>query len=223
MLPTLNDLLFFEVIDDNNFFAKIYKARVAEIKDGFLFTEIPMEEQGNKYGIFQIGSLLRVWYIAKDKQKKQFFTQVLGREKLNNFPLMKITLPTIDDILTKQRREFFRVNIRTEFAMRKLSENNIWFVYNTSDLSGGGFSYISDKKETIGGLYEIWLKITTKNNGENLFVKFIGELIRISELNNMYYKNTIKIVNIMEKDRQKIIRFCFEKEIELNNKGLLKD
>jgi c-di-GMP-binding flagellar brake protein YcgR len=97
--------------------------------------------------------------------------------------------------------------------------NQVRFVCKTDDVGGGGISLVCDGKWplTYEQTLECWLLVPFRNGTiEHAFFK--GEIVRVVELKSGLKQAMIKYVSIYDSERQKVIRYCFEKQLEYRNR-----
>ncbi|WP_138753475.1 flagellar brake protein [Paenibacillus sinopodophylli] len=217
MLPKLNQMLHFQIASSDEEEASIeYKSRIAdEQEDGFLI-EIPISEKTGRYKRLFLGDELSVFFVTEDGIKNYFDSHVLGFVE-DGVKLIKIRKPELDRITKVQRRSFLRVPAELEIAVK--TQSNLRFVCETDDVGGGGISFICDGKWQLASeqVLECWILVPFKNGSlEHAFFK--GEVVRVVELESGRKQAMIKYVSINDSERQKVIRFCFEKQLEFRNR-----
>lgn len=203
--------------------AQLYKARVADIKENHIAIELPMSEKTGRVGIFMVGEEFDVWFFHPDGAKYFFESHLTGRKK-ERIPMVLLALPNEDQIIKTQRREYLRVPAEVDMAIHPLQQDAFEpFVVKTNDLSGGGTSFRDITNNVIkeGTPFKWWLALDLKQK-EMLHPSGLGEVVRIFNQNDhpIPYFYPIKFTEVSTKNEQKIIRYCFYRQMELNNKGL---
>jgi c-di-GMP-binding flagellar brake protein YcgR len=201
--------------------ALIYKARIADLSDAHISIEMPLAEQSGKYGFFLEGSEIDVWINAQDGSKINFICTVLGRRK-EPIPVTLLTHPTSDSIIRTQRREFIRVPCYEEIAIHPVKEGEFTpFLSKVTDVSGGGLAFSSLQKSVLtqGTEFKLWLSLKL-NSGPIMHPTALGKLVRIIDPteNGLPYKFSVQFIEIAEFERQKLMRFCFERQLDINRK-----
>lgn len=199
-----------------------FKSRIADFNDNSISIELPLSEETGRTGYFKEGIEIGCWLYTIDGSKYLFVCLSLGitRERI---PLMKISHPLPDTVQKEQRREFLRVPCYEEGAFYPLQPGEFNpFVAKIVDLSGGGLAFISMDEPTISPGTEVkwWLSLVL-NSGPILHPSGTATLIRVLEPEKMGlpYKCPIEFTNLAENERQKIIRFCFERQLEIKKKS----
>ncbi len=217
MYPKINDYLYIQVASSDAAEAEIeYKSRIAETEDEAFLIEIPMQEGNGRLKKLFIGDELSVYFITEGGVKNFFNTHVVGfREDV--IRMVKVRKPNEDSIFKIQRRSFFRVSAELELAVK--DHNGSRFLVRTDDIGGGGTSFLSDTKVKLdlGGRLFCWLLVPYRN-GSLEHVYFEGEIVRIKKLENGRNLAMLKFAAISDTERQKIIRYCFERQFDFRNR-----
>ncbi|QAY66184.1 flagellar brake protein [Paenibacillus protaetiae] len=217
MLPKINQMLFLHVATpDEEEAGKEYKARIADWNDEFILMETPIHEQSGRMKKLFLGDELSFYYITETGVKHYFGSHVLGFQQ-DAIPLVKIRTPDTDRITKVQRRNFLRVPAELEIAV-KLPDHE-QFVAVTDDVGGGGISFLCESKWQLhpGQLLVCWLLLNYKN-GTIEHAPFAAEIVRIVEVAAARKQVMIKFVSINDYERQKIIRYCFERQFDFRNR-----
>lgn len=128
-------------------------------------------------------------------------TLELTRNQLRQYARVDINIP-IRLRLVKSEREEERVNIGSLIEGRMV------------DISGGGGCLIIDKSLIPGDIVSLSFKIT-----DNPFNGIAARILRVSlqEIHDTtFYRHSLQFVNIEQAVREKIIKFVFEKQRQLN-------
>lgn len=217
MLPRVNQMLYFEIASSDEAEAAVgYKARIAdELEDGLLI-ENPINGETGRLKRMFLGDELSVYFITEDGIKNYFDSHVIGfRDEA--IRLIKIRKPEVDRITKSQRRHFLRVPAELEIAVNMAE--HIRFVTLTDDVGGGGISFNCDGKWLVEQEMELdcWVLIPYKN-GSLEHASFKAEVVRVILLESGRKHVMIKFVNINDSERQKIIRYCFERQLDFRNR-----
>jgi len=213
MLPNINQVIRISTDDSGHF---TYKARVADLSEHSISLEMPVDEETGKIKFIPIGSTLVVWYISGDMGQFSFKTKVLDI-KQEQVPLMVLENP--QKVNRVQRRNYLRVPSSVEIAFKILDHaDNKWYIVKALDISGGGMRFLcsvsrklAEKQEIIG-----WVALPFKN-GSIQHVKFQGQIVRVLppvEGANAQ-RISVEFKQIQESMRATVIRYCYEKQVEL--------
>ncbi len=215
MLPSVNQILHIELESEQ----AIYKARVADISGNNISVEIPIDVNTGYMKIITTGTIINVRYSSNDLGQFSFKTKVIGMKR-EQVPLLLIEIPK--DFKRVQRRDYLRVIVSVETSF-KLKNDMVddWLIARTNDISGGGIQIILPDiiKLVKGQEIEGWL-VLPFNNGNIEHIKYEGKVIRIKPPNEKVNAKwaSIAFIDIIEKKREKIIRFCYEKQMEIGKK-----
>ncbi len=184
-------------------------------EEAFLI-EVPMQENNGRLKKLFIGDELSVYFLTEGGIKNYFNTHVIGFKE-DVIRMVKIRKPAADSIFKIQRRSFFRVNAELELAVKDALGSR--FLVRTEDIGGGGTSFLSDAKVQleVGGKLFCWLMIPYRN-GSMEHVNFEGEIVRIKTLETGRNLVMLKFASITDSERQKIIRYCFERQFDFRNR-----
>lgn len=217
MLPKVNQILHIQInsIDDEE--SKIeYKSRIADVTDSAIVIEIPMNEQTGRLKKLYHGDELSTFYIGQGGVKHYFTTSVIG-EAQDVIRLIELRKPEPEAITQVQRRIFLRVPAELEIAV-KLSDK-VQFIGVTDDVGGGGISFVYDHQIPLGisSVISCWLLVPYKN-GNVEHIPFNGEVVRVKQLDTGKQLAMLSFVEITDRDRQKLIRFCFERQMDFRKR-----
>lgn len=155
------------------------------------------------------------------------FTCTLLSKRIHPLPIWVISLPF--DIQKIQLRSFVRVAASLAIQLKVISseannpasaivvsEQPVYSLF-TRDISGGGVQVVSKQLLKAKAKVEIVLDMPA-----NETIMAIGEIVRTHQPQPdiPVYWVSIKFTDIQEKDRSKIIRYIFKKQLEQRQKGV---
>lgn len=161
----------------------------------------------------------------------QCLARVIDRYKSDNIFVLVMELTT--DIRKYQRREYYRLNCVLDMKCREISETDINgfnervrfidtdITFNNGlmvDISGGGARFISKtrypKNANILFVFSLYV------SGKLTEYKLVGRVLLSEKLENRddEYEHRIQFVNIMNDDRESIIRYIFEEERKIRRR-----
>ncbi len=217
LLPKVNDLVYIQVASaDNKEADKECKSRIADVEEDFFLIEMPIEIGSGRIKRLFVGDELSVYFLTDAGIKNYFNTYVLGFVD-DVVQLIRIRKPVPESITKIQRRNFLRVVAELEIAVRL--KDNTRFVAHTDDVGGGGVSFLCDGKYklTQGDQLYCWLLIPYKN-GSIEHAPFEAEVVRTKKLETGKTLIMLKFASISDMERQKIIRYCFERQFDFRNR-----
>lgn len=216
MYPKINEYLYIQVASSDATEAEVeYRSRIAETEDEAFLIEIPMQESNGRLKRLFMGDELSVYFLTEGGIKNYFNTHVLGFKE-DVIRMVRVQKPAADSIFKVQRRSFFRVNADLELAVKESNGNR--FLVRTNDIGGGGASFLVDNqvKLEVENKLSCWV-LAPFRNGITEHVNFEGEVVRIKTLENGRKLAMLKFVSISDTERQKIIRYCFERQFDFRD------
>lgn len=217
MFPKVNDLVYIQVASaDKSDADKECKSRIAGVEEESFLIEVPIESGSGRIKKLYIGDELSVYFLTEAGVKNYFNTYVLGFAD-DVVQLVRIRKPEPETITKIQRRHFLRVVADLEIAVKM--KDNTRFVTCTEDVGGGGVSLIcgSEHKLVQGDQLFCWLLIPFKNGAID-HVPFESEVVRTKKLETGRTKVMLKFVSISDMERQKLIRYCFERQFDFKDR-----
>ncbi|WP_422660779.1 flagellar brake protein [Paenibacillus sp. EC2-1] len=217
MYLKINDILFIQMDTGDEKESKIvYKSRICEITEDAIFMEVPIQEGTNRLKKLYIGDELSTYFLTEGGIKNYFNTYVLGFHE-DVIRQVRIRKPDPEEITKIQRRSFLRVQAELEIAVSHKDGRR--YVSTTEDVGGGGVSFYAGPDELIkeSDLLSCWLLVPYKN-GSVEHVPFESEVVRVKELLNGRKLIMLKFNSIVDMERQKLIRFCFERQFDFRNR-----
>ncbi|WP_019638961.1 flagellar brake protein [Paenibacillus fonticola] len=217
MFPNVNDLLYIQVASaDGKDMDKECKSRIADMEEDTLLIEVPIESGSGRIKRLYMGDELSVYFLTEQGVKNYFNTYVLGFAD-DVVQLVRIRKPEPETITKIQRRHFLRVIAKLDLAVRL--KDNTRFVAFTEDVGGGGVSFLADSKYKLaeGEPLFCWLLLSFKN-GSIDHVPFEAQIVRTKKLETGRTMTMVKFVSISDMERQKLIRYCFERQFDFKNR-----
>lgn len=196
---------------------KSLKSRIADLDDHLFAIEMPLDETTGTFRKLEHNEPVTVTFSSEQGITHYFETEVIGKRK-DQVPLYLLRMPRPQDISKVQRRSFFRVKANLDVACRK--GNLLAFVAKTEDIGGGGISVSCDLDLPIREQDELscWLLIHFRN-GQIEHVPFRAKVLRTKPLEEKDRQLLMmQFTDISEAEQQKVVKFCFERELELRKK-----
>jgi c-di-GMP-binding flagellar brake protein YcgR len=194
-----------------------YRCRVVESGSDGIYIDYPIHTQTGKTVFLINGTQLKASFIHNEQTVLMFETEVLGR-KIAKIPMIHINYPGEEELVKIQRRQFVRVDATADIS---LYFNDKYHPTVTEDISAGGCAVlIRNGMDVAHGARISMIIVLTMQTGECHYLEIAGSLIRVWEKNNKKIAS-IQFLNLTETQRQLIMRYCFERQLELRKKGLL--
>ncbi|MDP5273776.1 flagellar brake protein [Chengkuizengella axinellae] len=192
----------------------LYKTRISDIQNNMIFIEMPTEIKSGKFRHLQDGVELFVRFNSEDDVKYGFSSFVIGTKK-EGIRQILIKKPSPDEFIHIDDRKYLRVPANLELALQ--SSNHHRFLAKTVDISGGGIAFICEEQVEVNQSFRCWLLIQHKNEHIQ-HIPFEGKVLRMKKLDSDRTKVMLHFMKIDEEDRRSIIRYCFERQLELRKK-----
>ena len=162
----------------------------------------------------------------------QCLARVIDRYKSDNIFVLVMELTT--DIRKYQRREYYRLNCVLDMKARNVTPDNasggsveqvqfldtdITFSNGTMvDISGGGARFISKTRYPKGSNIQFAFSLFV--NGKLTEYKLLGRVLYSEELASRQgsFEHRIQFINIMNDERESIIKFIFEEERKIRRR-----
>lgn len=195
-----------------------FRCKLVERKGNKLYIDYPINERTGKTGILLDGTQLKATFLGQGDVVFIFTTEVIGRKK-DIIPMMILQYPGDDHLIRIQRRQFVRIDAAVDCAVHPINNKSDFspFTTLTTDISGGGAAIILPNNHPLKEGEEIlcWLAFHL-TGGDYHYLKVNSSITRIIDGENEHRdKASIKFEDIGEKDREIIIRYCFEKQLAL--------
>ncbi|MGP1599210.1 flagellar brake protein [Peptoanaerobacter stomatis] len=189
-----------------------YASKIVGIEENDIFLlETPIKQ--TQLVLLINGSVLNMIYMHENLGMYSVDLEVV--EKIrddNNIPLVRAK--KVSDIRKIQRRNFFRLLTSMDIAVRKI---NGVVVENTKtvDISGGGIRLLSKQDFEINDIVRLDFQLESKEFSVD------AKVVKIDYTDVRGTKEvSLQFIDILEKDRNEIIRFIFDKQREGIKKGM---
>jgi c-di-GMP-binding flagellar brake protein YcgR len=221
-LPRVGQTVYLNLVSDSDETGS-FKTRIADLQGDIASIEMPISEKTGRIGRFPIHSVCNVWYLGEDGACYEFRVEIVGRRD-EQIPLLLIKMPPKEHVKRTQRRNYLRVKTSVDMAVKTEDKvRNYHFLARTNELSGGGLSFACEEKYRFkaGDRLHIWLSLPNKT-GSVAHAFAVMEIVRCRQAMEPGKPQLIsgKFVRITESDRAKIVRACYERQLELRNKGI---
>ncbi|MBM7569808.1 flagellar brake protein [Aquibacillus albus] len=199
-----------------------YRCKVVEQTESFIYIDYPINEKTGRTEIFSVGTEFSASFVGQDNSVYRFHTEI-KEKKLINIPTLMLDYP-INDLERIQRRKYVRINASVDTAIHDPENNLAPFTTVTHDISGGGVSIVIPNGNGYefeeGKLLNVWLVLPLES-GSYVYIYSTSRVIRVHHRGEGK-KNILSLQfdSIKEKDRQHIIRFCFEMQLKVRRRHL---
>jgi len=200
-----------------------YKSRILGVEEKSISIEYPIHLETNKLVFLMNGAQLRINFVTNEGNAYLFHSEVIGRKKENNVPLLILSLPPDDQMIKIQRRQFVRIETSVDMAIHPFEkENNLEpFTTVSLDFSAGGAAVIVPKHIKLQQNSKIKVSVVLPlQNGEYNYLHLSAKIKKIFEYNEQNNKMAIEFLDVDPVDRQSMLRFSFDRQLSLKKKGL---
>lgn len=157
--------------------------------------------------------------LVENKGRYVFDARILKRD---HGKIYKLELEKISDINKFQQREFYRfetsIPVTKKMTIKtKGGEDTLLELCRTKDISGSGMKLLSNFEHEVGDKVKCKFEIRS----HPIYVEC--EILRIENIDTFDYTYGLGVnfIDITEEDRDNIIKFIFEEERLLREKGLI--
>ena len=193
-----------------------FRCKVVEQKDGVIYIDYPINTITKKTAFLIDGAQFRVTFNDESKQSFAFNTEVLGRKK-GNIPMIMLTCPPDEEFIKIQRREFVRVETPVDVAVEY---DNRFTQLVADDISAGGVLLALQGSINFKIGDEVRLTIVLPyTNKEIRYVQTDALVVTTFERNNRTLAS-VQFTDTDDIDKQYIVRFCFERQLQIRKKEL---
>jgi len=199
----------------------VYISQLEEIlDDGSILVGAPIHE--GKIIPLSVGGQVKAYFILP----KGFFAfkgEITARQKHNKIFLLKISvLGSIEKI---QRREYYRfdclmpvkIKIVKEAETDTVIEDNPWIDTLIRDISGGGVALLTNEAYHLDDIIELHFDL------DGQAIKTLGKIVRskVFEQDTQKFDIGVFFHKMSMKDRDTVIKFIFQRQSKLRQKGLM--
>ncbi|SEN42222.1 c-di-GMP-binding flagellar brake protein YcgR, contains PilZNR and PilZ domains [Amphibacillus marinus] len=191
-----------------------YKCRISDFKGHTLYIDYPINTLTGHSDIFARGDQLVAYFITPNQGVYRFVTVIKGRKK-DKIPLLLLHFDQ-SKLEKVQRRDYVRVTASLDIAVQDPSQKIDPFHTVTSDISGGGVAiYVPDDRIFYEGMKVNVVIVLRANQTSFDYIYADANVIRTQSVKHAsIFKLSLAFNSIAEKDRQRIIHFCFNTELE---------
>lgn len=197
-----------------------YRCKVVEQEGTTIYVDYPIHEETGRTNIFPKGTEFTAYYVEDGASVYQFETEIKGK-KQGKLPMLLLHFP-YDQLTRIQRREYVRVNSTLDISIHNPEEDEEPVISITNDISGGGLSLLIDDINSFHADDVVSLYIVLPmDNGSIHYINAKAKVIRAFQKKQASKPLlTLEFVDITEKNRQLIIRHCFEVQLRIRRQQL---
>ncbi|SFK01032.1 c-di-GMP-binding flagellar brake protein YcgR, contains PilZNR and PilZ domains [Halobacillus dabanensis] len=195
-----------------------YKCKLVDYDLNNIYIDYPIHMETGRTGFFLEGTQFHASFVGRDQSVYWFKTKVVARKKMN-IPVIALPFPGMDELRRIQRRKYVRVEASVDVAVEG---EHAAFPTVTQDISGGGLMILQPAGDLLiqGEIIQLTV-VVPMNSGDTHYREMTGKVIRTIEANETQpARVSVEFIEIPEKDRQLIIRYCFEQQMQSRMKAL---
>ncbi|MEK4537246.1 flagellar brake domain-containing protein [Peribacillus sp. FSL K6-1552] len=214
----IGDILILEQIYSSQ--NEKFKCMVVEIEAGCVYIDFPINLATGKNAFLVDGTQVNVTFSNKEQAVYVFESEVLGKVK-GQIPMIQLLLPDVETFVKIQRRNYVRLDVTLDTAIHPEHSEFTPFRALTEDISAGGASIRLLKGANIKSdsqLY-LWMALTLKS-GQINYLRLKSRVIRVTEKDQGNMLLHIQFIEPTKNDVQTLMRFIFEKQVDVKKKGL---
>lgn len=196
-----------------------FQCRLVDREKTIFVIDYPINKHTNKPSFFFDGTEFHAWFIGRDEAMYTFDTEIVGRKK-GHIPVLLLKDPGKEGYVRIQRRNYVRIETSVDVAVHPINQEFTPFPSVSLDLSGGGCAVVIPQGKSIPeeGELELWLVLHTQS-GEIAYVKVHCKIVRVFKPRpDARERVSLQFLDIDERERQKIIRYCFDRQLMLLRK-----
>ncbi len=196
-----------------------FRCRLVDQEKSIFIIDYPINQQTHKPSFFFDGTEFHAWFIGTDSAMYAFDTEIVGRKK-SNIPMLLLKDPGKEAYMRIQRRDYVRVEASVDVAVHPIKDEFTPFASVSLDLSGGGCAVVIPHGKFLPkeGELNLWL-VLHMQSGDFSYVRVCCKIIRVFKPRpESRERVSLQFLDIDERERQKIVRHCFERQLILRRK-----
>lgn len=193
-----------------------FNCKVVDQRENILYIDYPVNTKTHRTAFLLEGTRFTASFIDEQKVGFAFKTTVIGREN-GNIPTIQLTMPPKEEFEKVQRREYVRVVTPVDVAV---NHNGEYFQYVAEDISAGGLAIIASSATEYkqDEMVELTIALPFENRNEGVrYVETSAEVIRVIDRDGVIVV-PLKFMETDDIDKQLILRFCFERQLQIRKK-----
>lgn len=197
-----------------------HRCKIIDRDNKYVYIDYPINNKTNKTMQLSTNDYITISFVKKGIVYE--FHSIVEKRINLTVPALAILLPEAEEIKRIQRRDFVRVKSDVDIAVHFSDGSTPPLVSVTQDISGGGASVVIPpntkplfQKQPIT-VYLILHSITVPYE----YIKIDAEIVRF-HTNNDIHSMSLKFFFNSDRNQQKIINYCFDKQREKRKLGLI--
>ncbi|WHY95800.1 flagellar brake protein [Peribacillus simplex] len=197
-----------------------FNCMVVEMGPGCVYIYFPINSGTTKIAFLMDGTQFNVTFSNEEQAVYVFDSEVLGKVK-GGIPMMQLLLPEAETFVKIQRRQYVRMDVTLDTAIHPEHSAFTPFRALTEAISAGGASIRLLKGTNIQSVSQLylWMALTLKS-GVIHYLRLKSKVIRVTEKKHGNMLLHVQFLDPAKNDVQTLMRFIFEKQVDLKKKGL---
>lgn len=207
--------IYFEVRANEDGDRKQFRSKVMNVLDGKIIVDIPIDVSTNKSSHFYNGTFFYTSFVGKDNAVYSFNSELLEKKIIDNIPCFIIKDPGEEKYVRTQRRNYVRIETSLNIALHPINDEFAPFAASTFDISGGGAAVLIPRGKVMPhhGELKCWIALNM-DSGEIHYISALCKIVRVHQKSSDGLEQaSLQFKTIDNVERQKIIRYCFERQI----------
>lgn len=198
-----------------------YRCKLMDIREGVLYIDYPVNIHTNRIDYLINGTHLKGTFVGKDQNTYLFTTKIEGRVR-ENIPLLLLDYPGDESLQKIQRREYVRVSLSANVNVEPINDEFEPFTALTTDISAGGAAITVPQTNKINTQTYLLLHFIFEMKNRDVHELPIQVKVkRIVDVYNNRKKVSVEFVDVTETERQILLRYCFERQLEKRNRVMV--
>ncbi|WP_054637404.1 flagellar brake protein [Thalassobacillus sp. C254] len=215
----IGDRIFLERKEISSGEISRFRCRLVGKREGVLIIDLPINEETQKSAFFVEGTVFHAWIIGADSAVYSFVTEIQARNK-DKIPVLLLQDPGEKGMKRIQRRNYVRVDACVNLALHSVEEKASPIITFTTNISGGGAAAVLpwNRKVDIGSIWKVYV-VLHRNTEETELIRAKAKVVNVYKKEaEVKEQAALQFIEIEGKDREKIVRFCFEQQIAQRGK-----
>ncbi|WP_181348203.1 flagellar brake protein [Thalassobacillus sp. CUG 92003] len=198
-----------------------YRCKIVDFEDEHVYIDYPVNLATGRTDFFLEGIQFNASFLGRNQSVYTFPTEVAARKKLK-IPVLMLTYPGEDELIRIQRRKYVRIERAADIAIQHAEDLFPPFTSVTLDISGGGVAVLLPLNHTVERDQSIKITLVLGTNaGEEKYIFVSGKIVRVvANYHSNRDKASVEFIDISDSDRQTIIQYCFEQQMNQKKQGM---
>lgn len=194
-----------------------YRAKVYDVTEKEVFTSPLVNTENSRETVTMDGERFVCYFVATDMLYYNFST-VITKTIHSPMRMLAFSVPKRSELNKIQRREYVRVDTRVNAMVTIADQPFLDEHMVTLDLSGGGCSFVLPKGKHYfpGTIFDCYFALPFQKGMDFMPIK--ASLIR-TDYSTTPARLCCTFEGLSDKERNHIIQFVFEQQVELRNQA----